>query len=70
MADGTLSGSDYCIMEGCVYKGRSATCLRCGRTNYPLLGYYGAVGFWAKRWGLTREEAEARIGTTTPRRRR
>lgn len=54
-----ISGSDYCHMEGCLGNGH---CSRCGETNYHLLGYFGAVARWAKAWGVSREEAEKRIG--------
>lgn len=40
---------------------RGEPCSRCGETNYRLLGYYGAVASSAKRWGLSKEEAEARM---------
>ena len=53
-----LSGSDMCHMEGCVGRG---PCPRCGKTNYPLLGWYGAVARWAKVWGISEDEAEWRI---------
>ena len=53
-----LSGWQFCHMEGCIGKGH---CPRCGETNYHLLGYYGAVARWAKKWGVSKEEAKARI---------
>ena len=53
-----LSGSAYCIIEGCIGRGQ---CPRCGETNYRLMGYYGAVATAAKRWGVSEEEAERRI---------
>ena len=53
-----LSGKDYCYMEGCIGKG---PCPRCGKTNYRLMGWYGAIASAAKRWGVTNEEAERRI---------
>lgn len=53
-----LSGAAFCYMEGCVGKGR---CPRCGEINYALMGWYGAVAMWAKRWGVSQDEAEKRI---------
>ena len=53
-----LSGAAYCFMEGCVGRG---PCPRCGKTNYRLMGYYGAVARWAKAWGISTDEAEQRI---------
>lgn len=47
-----------CAMEGCRGNG---VCPDCGRKNYQLLGYSGAVARWAKEWGVTRAEAESRI---------
>ena len=47
-----------CHMEGCLGNGH---CPRCGRVNYALLGFYGAVARWAKAWGVSKEEAEHRI---------
>jgi len=55
-----LRPKDYCYMEGCTGKG--ARCPRCGETNYAYMGYLGAVARWAKKWGVTKEEAERRIG--------
>ena len=52
----------FCHMEGCVGNGH---CPRCGKTNYHLLGYYGAVARWAKAWGVTPKEAEARFYSDT-----
>lgn len=54
-----LSGSDLCYMEGCVGKGN---CPRCGKVNYALMGYFGAIARWAKAWGVSEDEAERRIG--------
>lgn len=53
-----ISGSALCHMEGCSGKG---PCPRCGKTNYALMGFYGAVARWAKAWGVTEEEAERRM---------
>ena len=53
-----ISGSDYCHMEGCLGGG---TCPRCGKTNYRLMGYYGAVARWAKAWGVSEDEAMRRM---------
>jgi len=53
-----ITGPQLCYIEGCVGKGN---CPRCGEVNYRLLGWYGAVASAAKRWGVTEDEAEARI---------
>lgn len=53
-----VGGADICYMEGCVGRGH---CPRCGKVNYQLLGYYGAIARWAKEWGVSRKEAERRI---------
>ena len=53
-----ISGSDLCYMEGCTGRG---PCPRCGKTNYALMGWYGAVARWAKAWGVSEDEAEKRI---------
>jgi len=53
-----MSGPDLCHTEGCIGKG---ACPRCGKTNFRLLGYYGAVARWAKAWGVSEKEAERRI---------
>ena len=53
-----LSPAAYCYMEGCLGIG---PCPRCGKTNYALMGYYGAIASAAKRWGVSKEEAERRI---------
>ena len=53
-----LQPRDYCLIEGCIGKG---PCPRCGKTNYHLMGFYGAVARWAKKWGLSEDEAERRI---------
>ena len=53
-----IQGWQVCHMEGCLGEGH---CPRCGQTNYPLLGYHGAIARWAKAWGVTREEAQRRI---------
>jgi len=53
-----LRGIDLCCMEGCVGNGH---CPRCGKTNYRLLGFFGAVARWAKAWDVSKEEAERRI---------
>lgn len=53
-----LPSSAYCQMEGCRGRGH---CPDCGRTNYALLGYYGAIARWAKKWGVTQTAAEERI---------
>jgi len=54
-----ISGSDYCLIEGCIGRG---PCPRCGETNYALMGFFGAVARWAKVWGISEDEAERRIG--------
>ncbi len=54
----SMSGSDYCHVEGCIGKGN---CSRCGSINYALMGYYGAIARWAKEWGVTEDEAERRF---------
>lgn len=46
-----------CQMEGC----RGPVCPDCGTTNYRWLGYLGAIASAAKRWGVSKEEAERRI---------
>ena len=53
-----LSIAAYCQIEGCIGKGN---CSRCGEVNYRLMGYYGAVARWAKKWGITEAAAEFRI---------
>ena len=53
-----ISAHHLCMMEGCIGKGH---CPRCGDINYHLLGYWGAVATWAKRWKISQEEAEKRI---------
>ena len=57
MIPGSLDASGYemCYMEGCIGNGH---CPRCGKVNYALLGYYGAVARWAKVWGISRWAAE------------
>lgn len=52
-----ISGGDICFMEGCV----SPNCRRCGRINYAALGYMGYIGRMAKKWGVSKDEAEFRI---------
>jgi hypothetical protein len=49
-----------CMMEGCRGNG---VCPDCGRKDYALLGYRGAIRRWAKAWGVTEREAEDRIVT-------
>ena len=51
-------GWQICIMEGHGGKGH---CPRCGDVNYKLLGYYGALARWGKKWGLTETETERRF---------
>lgn len=53
-----VGGPDLCYMEGCVGRGK---CPRCGKTNYALMGHYGAVARWAKEWGVSEEDAERRM---------
>lgn len=53
-----LSRAAICRIEG--HRGEGH-CPDCGDVNYRLLGYYGAIASAAKRWGVTREEAEYRI---------
>ncbi|KKM07540.1 hypothetical protein LCGC14_1732950, partial [marine sediment metagenome] len=36
-------------------------CRRCGRINYAALGYMGYIGRMAKKWGVSKDEAEFRI---------
>src|SRR3990167_6935658 len=52
-----ISDWAICQMEGCIGKG---SCPRCGEVNYQLMGYYGAVARWAKRWSVT-EDAAAKL---------
>lgn len=52
-----IYGARLCVIEGCFGNGR---CPRCGDVNYALMGYYGARARWAKAWGITPEEVEAR----------
>ena len=35
-------------------------CTSCGSINFRLLGWFGARARWAKAWGITEEEVEAR----------
>ena len=53
-----LTEDDYCHMEG--HSG-SPYCPSCGNTNYQHLGFLGAIGRWAKEWGVTKDEAFDRI---------
>ena len=53
-----IYGAKLCQIEGCIGKG---PCPRCGEVNYRLMGYYGARARWAKTWGVSEEEADARI---------
>lgn len=53
-----MHGSDWCHVEGCIGKGR---CPRCGRIDYGWMGYWGAVARWAKKWGVSEDEAERRF---------
>lgn len=46
-----------CIIEGCA----SPNCSRCGTIDYRWMGFMGAVATAAKRWGVSKDEAEARI---------
>ena len=46
-----------CIIEGC----RGPNCSDCGTVNYRWLGYLGAVASAAKRWGVSKEDAEEHI---------
>ena len=55
-----IQGWQLCHMEGCV--GDGPYCPRCGEMNYSWLGALGAVARWAKAWGVSREEAERRMG--------
>lgn len=50
--------SAYCEIEGCIGRG---PCPRCGKVNYALMGYYGAIARWSKVWGVSEEEAERRM---------
>ncbi len=54
----TMSGSDYCHVEGCEGKG---PCPRCGNTDYAWMGYWGAVARWAKEWGVSENETQSRF---------
>jgi len=49
-------GWQVCIMEGCA----GPNCSRCGNVNYAWLGFLGAMARLAKKWGVSRDEAEAR----------
>ena len=49
---------DECLMGGCRGRGN---CPDCGRVNYRLLGYYGAIGRWSKVWSLTADQTEDRM---------
>ena len=53
-----IHGAALCQIEGCMGKGH---CPRCGEVNYGLMGYYGARARCAKLWGVSEEEADARI---------
>ncbi len=53
-----IQGWQICHMEGHTGRGH---CSRCGDTNYPLLGYLGALARWSKAWGVTENEAERRF---------
>lgn len=53
-----ITGWQLCYIEGCL---GIAHCPRCGKTNYHLMGYFGAIARWAKAWGISEEAAEARI---------
>jgi len=55
-----IYGSALCEIEGCMGNGN---CPRCGKVNYHLLGFYGAVGRWARAWHVSKAEAERRIVT-------
>lgn len=39
---------------------QGAFCSHCGEENFAQLGYYGARARWAKEWGITVEEVDAR----------
>lgn len=52
-----MTGPMVCIAEGHA----GPNCSRCGEVNYAWLGYLGYIGRMAKRWGVTKEEAEQRI---------
>ena len=52
-----IDAEALCYMEGCAKN----PCPRCGETNYPLLGYTGAVARWSKAWGLSETETEERF---------
>ncbi len=47
-----------CQIEGCEGKG---PCHRCGEVNYRLMGYWGSVARWSKKWGLTEKETMRRM---------
>ena len=53
-----LHPSAFCYMEGCIGNGR---CPRCGNIDYALMGYFGAIALWAKKWGVSKDEAACRI---------
>lgn len=53
-----IQGWQLCLIEGCIGKGR---CPRCGKINYQLMGYYGALARWAKKWGISEDETERRF---------
>ena len=52
-----IQGWQVCIIEGCA----GPNCPNCGRVNYHWLGYLGYIGRMAKKWGITKVEAEKRI---------
>ena len=53
-----LTNADFCHMEGHV---GSPYCPSCGNTDYHHLGFLGAIGRWAKEWGVSKDEAFNRI---------
>ena len=53
----SMSGADYCHVEGHL----GPNCSRCGHVNYRWLGYLGHIGRMAKKWGVSKTEAEARL---------
>jgi hypothetical protein len=59
-----ITGPQVCYIEGHIGKGRYP---RCGAINYVLMGYYGAIARWAKAWGISEDEAEARIAANQER---
>lgn len=56
-----VCAGDPCLCKLGDHCGRGPNCSCCGYVNYCWLGYLGAVGRWAKVWGVSKEEAGRRI---------